>query len=215
MIEVELKFKLPADSLPALEEYLATIGTARHLQNADTYYDTSTFDLLRQAVFVRVRNQQRLEFKFNAQAAPAHIHCTERVFSLTPEPRQAEEMNHLFSGFLPHWQGENTVHTALHQNGLIELAHIENRRAEYTCGNLTLCLDQVDSLGIFLEIETLCEEGGELALAVSRVQAFAADIKAQQVHIGYVELWLQKYHPYAYRKGKYQEEYALDIHPAR
>lgn len=215
MIEVELKFKLTADSLPTLEEYLATIGTARHLQNSDTYFDTSAFDLLRQAVFVRVRNQQRLEFKFNEQAAPAHIHCTERVFSLAPEPRQAEEMNYLFSSFLPDWQEDCTVREALHRNGLIELAHIENRRVEYTCENLLLCVDQVEGLGNFLEIETQCEEGSEIAQAVSRVQTFAAGIMALQVHIGYVELWLQKYHPYAYRKGKYQEEHALDVHPAR
>ncbi len=205
MIEVELKFEIAPASRPMLEEHLSTIGPARCLQNTDTYYDTPAFDLLSQAVFVRVRNQDRLEFKFNEQAAPAHIHCTERVFSLASESWQAKEMNNLFSGFLPGWQGAGTVNQALQQNGLIELARIENHRSEYTCENLVVCLDQVEGLGDFLEIETQCEEESEIDQAVSRVQAFAASVLARRVHIGYVELWLQKYHQYAYHQGKYQE----------
>jgi len=205
MIEVELKFEIAPASRSRLEEHLATIGLAHRLQNTDTYYDTPAFDLLSQAVFVRVRNRERLEFKFNEQAAPAHIHCTERVFSLAPETRQAEEMNNLFSGFLPDWRRAGTVNKALQQNGLIELARIENHRIEYTCENLVVCVDQVEGLGNFLEIETQCEEESEIDQAVSRVQAFASGVVARQVHIGYVELWLQKYHRYAYHQGKYQE----------
>lgn len=205
MIEVELKFEIAPASRPSLEEHLATIGPALRVQNTDTYYDTPAFDLLRQAVFVRVRNREHLEFKFNEQAAPAHIHCTERVFSLAPEPRQSEEMNNLFSGFLPDWRRAGTVNKALQQNGLIELARIENNRIEYTCENLVVCVDQVEGLGNFLEIETQCEEESEIDQAVSRVQAFASGVVERQVHIGYVELWLQKYHRHAYRQGKYQE----------
>jgi adenylate cyclase, class 2 len=205
MIEVELKFEIAPASRSRLEKYLATIGLAHPVQNTDTYYDTPAFDLLRQAVFVRVRNQAHLEFKFNKQTALAHIHCTERVFSLAPEPRQAEEMNTLFSGFLPDWRRAGTVNKALQQNGLIELARIENHRSEYTCENLIVCVDQVEGLGNFLEIETQCEEESEIDQALSRVQTFAAGVVARQVHIGYVELWLQKYHWYAYHQGKYQE----------
>jgi adenylate cyclase, class 2 len=207
MIEVELKFAIAPASRARLEKYLAMMGFARRLQNSDTYYDTPEFDLLCQAVFVRVRNQQRLEFKFNEQAAPEHLYCTERAFSLASGPRQLAEMNSLFAGFLPHWRSEGTVSKALHENGLIELARIKNRRAEYIYENLVLCLDHVEGLGDFLEIETQCEEESETGQAVAQVQAFAAGVEARQVNVGYVELWLQKYHPYAYRQGKYQEEH--------
>jgi adenylate cyclase class IV len=205
MIEVELKFEIAPAARSSLAEHLATIGPALRVQNTDTYYDTPAFDLLSQAVFVRVRNQKRLEFKFNEQAAPAHIHCTERVFSLAPEPRQAEEMNNLFSGFLPDWRRAGTVNKAIQKNGLIELARIENHRIEYASENLVVCVDQVEGLGNFLEIETQCEEESEIDQAVSRVRAFASGMVARQVHIGYVELWLQKYHQHAYQQGKYQE----------
>jgi adenylate cyclase class 2 len=207
MIEVELKFAIAPASRARLEKYLATIGFAHRLHNSDTYYDTPAFDLLGQAVFVRVRNQQRLEFKFNEQAAPEHLSCTERAFSLASEPRQLAEMNSLFAGFLPRWRTAGTVNEALHENGLIELAQIKNRRVEYIYENLVICLDHVEGLGDFLEIETQCAEESETRQAIEQVQGFASGVEARQVHVGYVELWLQKYHPYAYRQGKYQEEH--------
>src|SRR2546430_2068447 len=103
VIEVEMKFELPPTSRSQFKKHFAMMQLIHQLKNSDIYYDTPGLDLLRQAVFVRVRNHLRLEFKFNEQAAPAHIQSTERSFSLTPEPPQAQEMNALFSQFLPHW----------------------------------------------------------------------------------------------------------------
>lgn len=207
MIEVELKFAITPDSRAWLETYLETVGCARSLRNSDIYYDTPSFDLFSQAVFARVRNGQRLEFKFNEQAAPEHLFCTERAFSLTARPRQVAELNSLFAGFLPRWQAVSTISEAILENGLIELARIENRRAEYRYENLVVCVDHVEELGDFLEIETQCEVESETPRAIEQVQAFAAGLEARQVHVGYVELWLQKHLPRAYRRGKYQEEY--------
>ena len=205
MIEVELKFELLPTSRPQLEEKLAAMLFLRRLRNSDTYYDTAGLDLLSQAVFVRVRNHLHLEFKFNEVAAPEHMQSKERVFSLMPESRRAEEMNALFSRFLPGWRCADTVEEALHRNCLIELAHIENQRAQYADENLVICVDEVEGLGAFVEIEMQCEEGSDTHQAVARVQDFATCFAARQVRVGYVELWLQKHHPRAYRIGKYHE----------
>src|SRR5579859_679706 len=207
MIEVELKFAIKPDSRARLETYLGTIGCPCRLHNSDIYYDTSSFDLFSQAVFVRVRNQQRLEFKFNEQAAPEHLFCTERAYPLSARRGRLAEMNTLFAGFLPRWQVAGTISEAFEENGLIQLARIENSRAEYRYENLVVCVDHVWGLGDFLEIETQCEVESETPRAIEQVQAFAAGLEARQVHIGYVELWLQKYLPRAYRQGKYQEEH--------
>jgi len=205
VIEVELKFELLPTSWPQLQKQLATMQLMRRVKNSDAYYDTTGFDFLRQAVFVRVRNRMHLEIKFNEQAAPAHIQSTERVFSLMPEPRQVEEMNALFSRFLPRWRAADTVKEALHRNGLIELAHIENRRVQYRYGDLVICVDQVEELGDFVEIEMQCEEGNDTHQMVAQVQDFAAGFAARQVRVGYVELWLKKHHPRAYQRGNYHE----------
>jgi adenylate cyclase, class 2 len=213
MIEVELKFAVTPDARARLETYLETMRCARRLRNSDIYYDTPAFDLLSQAVFVRVRNRQRLEFKFNEQAAPEHLFCTERTFSLAAGPGQVAQLNKLFAGFLHRWQAANTVSEALRKNGLIELVRIENRRTEYRYEDLVVCVDHVEGLGDFLEIETRCEVESETRQAIERVQAFAAGLEARQVHVGYVELWLQKHRPRAYRQGKYQDEYFSIAYP--
>jgi adenylate cyclase class IV len=203
VIEVEMKFELLQESRSRFKEHFATMQLVHCLRNSDIYYDTPAFDLLSQAVFVRVRNHLRLEFKFNEQAAPAHIQSTERSFPLTPEPSQVEEMNVLFSQFLPHWRSADTVEEALCRNGLIELVRIENQRDQYSYGNLTICMDQVEGLGEFVEIEMQCEEGSDTKPAIAQVQELVAGFAAHHVRVGYVELWLKKYHPQAYQKGKY------------
>jgi adenylate cyclase class IV len=205
MIEVEGKFVLNTTAWPRLKEHLATMQFMQHVRNRDIYYDTAAFDLLRQAVFVRVRNHLRLEFKFNELTAPSHLQSTEQTFTLQPAVEQVHAMNALFSRFLPQWYPADTVEEALHSNSLIELARIENSRMQYTHDDLVICVDQVEGLGNFVEIELQCEEGSDTSQAQARVQRLAADMAIQRVRMGYVELWLQKHHPYAYRLGKYHE----------
>ncbi len=203
MIEVELKFELPPEAKSGFKKHFPMMRLVRCLKNSDIYYDTPAFDLLRQAVFVRVRNQRRLEFKFNEQAAPAHIQSIERSFSLRPSPSQAQEMHALFSRFLPHWHAAAPVEEALCRNGMMELARIEKQRTQYSYRGLVICMDKVEGLGEFLEIEIQCEDDSNTQQAVARIQNLAADFAAQPVRVGYVELWLRKHHPHVYRLGKY------------
>jgi adenylate cyclase class 2 len=204
MIEVEWKGELLPGSWLILHEQLATMRFTHQIRNIDIYYDTEDFDLLRQAVFVRVRNQQNLEFKFNEQAAPAHISCYEYSFLLEPEPTQVNEMNELFHRFVPRWHPAATVEKALSLNHMVPLAHIENRRAHYSDQDLSISVDQVAGLGDFVEIEIPCAEKSEVPHAEERVQSIGAKLVARHVRVGYVELWLKKYHPQAYQLGKYQ-----------
>src|SRR5260370_5631920 len=102
MIEVELKCELFPKSLPKLQERLQHMTFDGTAHNVDRYYDTPRFDLLQQAVFVRVRNDHQLEFKFNEQGETVHRQSTERVFSLFPDPNMREKMDALFTRFLPH-----------------------------------------------------------------------------------------------------------------
>jgi adenylate cyclase class 2 len=205
MIEVEVKFELPAEAWPRLRDYFPTMQFVRRVHNSDRYYDTPGCDLLRQAVFVRVRNHERLEFKFNEQAAKAHLQSTERPFPLRASPEEAEAMHALFARFLPQWRVAESVEEAVRGNGLVELARIENDRTQYSYQDLIICVDQVKGLGQFVEIEMQCEEESDTRQAIAWLENLAAGLAARQVRVGYVELWLQRYHPQAYRLGKYQE----------
>lgn len=204
MIEVEVKCPIKPQAWPLLEAKLREAHLEQHIHNTDIYYDTPDWQLLQRAVFLRVRNQQRLEFKFNEQAEQAHVQSTERAFPLQPQAEQAAAMNALFTHFLPTWSPMPTWEAALLENKLVELARIKNMRQQYSLGSVQLCVDYVAGLGDFLEAEIECEEGTDTHQARAKLYKLIADFTTEPLPIGYVELWLRQHNPQAYRKGVYQ-----------
>ena len=204
MIEAELKCRLTSEVRCKLDAFLPAMQWKGNVRNLDIYYDTASWSLLRRAVFARIRNQQRLEFKFNEQAEQRHVRCTERVFPLEAHGKTMEQMNELFSSFLPDWREAADVATAITSNGLIELACIDNRREVYTNGVLELSIDSVAGLGDFLEMEICCSESQAAEEALATLQELATTLHAQHIQVGYVELWLREHNLAAYQAGRYQ-----------
>lgn len=205
MIEVELKCELFPEALRKLREKLHFMMFQGMLQTLDRYYDTIGFDLLQQAVFVRVRNDSQLQFKYNESHDLAHVQSVERAFPLVPETiQQVEEMNALFTRFLPAWHTESNFEMARVANGLVELAHIGNKREVYTSDDMQISVDHVEDLGDFLEVELQCEEGSDTSKALAELHSFISELGVQPVEIGYVEMWLRVHNPQAYQLGKYR-----------
>jgi adenylate cyclase class IV len=204
MIEVELKGELFPELLPRLKERLKQMTFVDIVHNVDRYYDTPHFDLLQQAVFVRVRNENQLEFKFNEQGEIAHLQSTERVFSLFPDPKGRENMNALFTRFLPNWSASSNFSEAVTKNNLTELACINNTREVYVDEVIHLSIDHVAGLGDFLEVEVQCEEDTDTSETLALLHKFLAELNVKHIRVGYVELWLRMHNPPAYQLGKYR-----------
>jgi adenylate cyclase class IV len=210
MIEVELKFEILSGTRLLLQTKLDAIlaQPLGQADNVDIYYDTESFDCLQQAVFFRIRNHKHLEIKYHEHADPSHMHTTERVFPLESEPLLVKEMNTQCSHFMPKWQQADTIQEAMCINGLREFARIEKRRTQYAYGDMILCIDTVEELGDFFEVETHCEEGKEIKKAIAKLQEFIASLAfptLRPMEVGYVELWLRLHLPQVYQLGKYQE----------
>lgn len=223
MIEVELKFALAPGLSERLQTQFAALPSVQcvgQVDSTDIYYDTVHYDCLQKAIFIRIRNQKRLEIKFHEEADPNHTHSTERVFPLQATPEQMQEFNMLCAHLLPLWNATGTIEEALQINGLGVFVPIKKQRALYTSQDMTLCLDHVEELGDFLEIEVLCEEHekakgytatDEAEKAMGRLHQFVSELRLpelelEQVQVGYVELWLRLHLPEVYRLGKYQIE---------
>ncbi|MBA2682012.1 MAG: CYTH domain-containing protein [Ktedonobacteraceae bacterium] len=217
MIEVELKFALPADVRAPLQARLDALPSLRRLmpvENVDIYYDTSDFACLQQAVFLRIRDSDRLEIKYHEQDDPTHTHATEQTFPLMAEAFLMQDLNTLCSRFIPDWRHGDTVKDALVINDLRAFVSIEKRRARYVNEQLSLCLDQVADLGDFFEAELLCADETGIEQAQAQLEAFVADLALPAlslVRVGYVELWLRSHLPQVYRLGKYQVENAVPV----
>jgi adenylate cyclase class IV len=205
MMEVELKFEIQSRARALLQARLAALPSVRcleYISNIDGYYDTEQFECLQQEVFFRIRNHRRLEIKFHELADPSHTHCTERSFPLQAEPALVKEMNALCARFFPKWREGKTVEEAIQINGLVEFAHIVTLRTRYACDDMILCIDDVEGLGDFFEIETACEEPTQIEPALVRLHSFVSELAFPSlllVQTGYVELWLRFYHPRIYQ----------------
>src|SRR5260370_31689412 len=172
MIEVELKCELFPKSLPKLQERLQHMTFDGTAHNVDRYYDTPRFDLLQQAVFVRVRNNHQLEFKFNEHGETAHRQSTERVFSLFPDPNTREKMNALFTRFLPHWSASSNFSEAVTKNNLTELACINNTREIYVDQAIHLSIDHVEALRHFFKLQIQYKHDPDTSEALALLHKF-------------------------------------------
>jgi adenylate cyclase, class 2 len=174
--------------------------------NDDRYYDTPEARLYEQAVFARVRTngaRRTLQFKFDEPGSDKqHIICTERAFVLSDAPLP-EGVHAVFAHFLPTWQPASSWDEVCTRNHLEEFTHIFNTRHLYHLDHLTLCLDHVQDVGLFVEVEVMCEEGADTKAARTRVSQFVETIGGVPLSAGYVELALQRNKPDIYARGQY------------
>jgi adenylate cyclase class 2 len=208
MQEVEQTCEVTPEVQALLFEKLEGREPDRIVVNDDRYYDTASATLYEQAVFVRVRETsetRQLQFKFDEpESDKQHLICTERAFDLT-QGSLPDAVHALFRAFLPGWLAASTWALACARNHLQELAHIQNTRHIYQLETCTICLDHVQDVGVFVEVEVMCEEGDNAQVQAAReaVQQFVAEIGGSPLSAGYVELFLQRNKPEIYHKGQY------------
>jgi adenylate cyclase class IV len=78
-IEIELKFQI----LGNIEDFLNTLKFVKKRRIIDIYLDTKTAELYKKGIFIRIRNSDRLDFKYNLNDPEnRHEHCEEHSFPL-------------------------------------------------------------------------------------------------------------------------------------
>ena len=203
MIEVELKYKLksfPKVEFPCVEERV----------EKDIYYDTANYDLLRSGNFLRIRNQEKIDFKLSTNDL-THLYCRETRFSFSPFP--SENIEKVFQNLNLEVSCNSYEEF---QESLIVLAPILKKRRTYKIDDaITMVLDEIDNLGYFLEIEydveqdSITEEEGkkyeDILISVLKENHLLQE-EDKKVSIGYVELYLKEHNIEAYHLGLYQEK---------
>lgn len=64
----------------------------------------------------------------------------------------------------------------LREIGYHPVVQVEKDRWEYNLAPLTICLDEVRGLGLFLEIEIMCGAEGELSVAQDKIMTMAKEL---------------------------------------
>lgn len=211
MIELEVKFAV--SHLPNECEGMKLV---KEKVQKDYYYDTTTYDLLQGGNFLRVRDNQKLDFKLDI-GDESHLYCAETSFKCEEIIDKKQELKLIFDELkLPFNDQITYVDTEdlLAKNNFEVLASVEKERRVFGDGNINITFDQVKGLGCFVEAEIILSDQKDIT------ENYAAELKdklieilrdkkiidsdSEEVKIGYVELYLMKYNPAAYELGKFK-----------
>ena len=195
-LSIELKFDLNSSSCD-----LPLRSPAKHIQavcERDIYYDVAgTFSLLRSGCFMRIRNANVLEFKFDGSHSAVHEYCYETAFQVPLNASESEHLVHsLCRAGLRIPTELSSVQNILVENGLSVLVNVNKARQVFAVGGFTVCRDDVEDLGRYLEIEFCTSElDCDVKAITQRMRELISDPDLPIVRTGYVELLLARQRP--------------------
>ena len=158
MLEAEIKAALEGRTLEELEAAAQALGYRPRsvLRETDLYFNGETRDFAAAGEALRLRTCE-------TEGAGTEVLLTFKG------PKQDRRSNSRTEYETAVGDGETARHI-LEALGFRPVCRVEKVRRELFLGDLTLCLDRVEGLGDFLELELLCREE-EREAAVDRLLA--------------------------------------------
>lgn len=205
-IEVEFKFEVKD---PSKVNFLKELDFLEEKKVDDTYLDTEQGNLFKRAIFIRIRNGKRLDFKFNPSqfdtkpGEGVHEQCEEHNFTLPLQENDLEEFNKTSKqlGLVPLETAD--FETFRSQNKLIDSQVFKKMRKKYSKSPFEYCLDVVEDFGTFLEIEATTTDLQEAERLKEQIREIAKTLNLKLITTGYNELYWRKHNFELYLQGKF------------
>jgi len=209
MIELELKYQIEA---PCVE--LENFPVVKSLFQEDMYYDTKDYHLIRNGNFLRVRNNERIDFKLNTNDL-THLYCKETSFKTVEVERKNDEINAVLKSIgLSCDQKYKSFKDFVNENGLVILSPIRKNRKTYQIDEkMKISVDEAENIGTFLEAEIMVDADNITPHEANKIKENMIKILKEKsllspedkaVNIGYVELYLEQHNRQAYDLGLYK-----------
>lgn len=210
-IEVELRYEIIDDS----EINLKFLKEKRVV---DVYYDTIDGKFFKKGIFIRKRNDNKLDFKFNLEEIVGssfkndHTHCDEYSFIIPFQIKDLSKFKEVCSLLKIKVPKEFSIHSFLDKNSLVPLAIVDKIRKTAEKNGLHISVDSVKQVGRFIEVEKILEVEEnteeyeeELEKTKKDIDKFvhALGISVEQNETGYCELVLRKTNFDLYKQGRY------------
>lgn len=182
MIEVEIKAKLP--DAAALEESLIKLGFKKEpsVSEQDIYYNGNDRDYRKtdEALRIRVNKYPETDAQENILTYKGH--------KLGSDSQTRMELETVF-------EDAPKMQAILSALGYLPILEVRKLRRMYRQGEITVCIDHVDSLGDYLELEKLVTDKKDYPEAVEELYGWlskfgiAKDLLTQH---SYLELLLRQ-----------------------
>jgi len=208
-IEIELRYQVMNPS--ELSDFFKPMEYLDSKHVVDTYLDTPDLKLYQRGIYVRIRNNKKLDIKFNRANLdnpnlPRQDYCEEHSFAL---PLQNEDLTRL-----------NTVLTSidLKTTSIADLSQIQTinnfssqyvvdkKRTSYKHAVFTFCVDVLENFGTYLEIELMAQNADHIESVKKEMHLLLLPLSLQPLRLGYTEMVLRKNRFDDYCRGRYALE---------
>lgn len=223
MIEIELKFRVLDES--EILEFLKGLEFVSEKRGIDIYLDTTEGNLFKRGIFVRIRDGESLDFKYNLDDDDRHEHCDEHSFVLPLENVSGVNSNCRILKLKEISEGLEEFKV---KNNLIESMTVDKVRKKFRDDEFEYCLDLVKGMGLFLEIEAEGteksemlrdkvsgttkvvsgttqggKEGEDLEAVKTKMREKLKGLNLKKITTGYNELYWRKHNFELYMQGRY------------
>ena len=181
MREVEIKAAYPRQETAALERWLLAQGfvCAAEYRQEDDYYNHPARNFLKTDEAVRLR-----------RVCSGERDKTVFTYKGPNRSERGQSREELETGV----EDAPTMRAALDRLGFVAVASVYKSRREYKKADVTVCLDEVEELGTFFEIEIVCADdaAGEAAARLDALMGQLRFVAPMEEGRTYLELLLRK-----------------------
>lgn len=196
----EFEIKAVAPPIEEVSEILVGFGPASIEEQEDVYYDVPSGSLFEFGVFLRIRDSANLDVKFNPDTDDfEHVACEETRFFLPIQAGELSQLRAFLSQFGVVKEGSFlSLEEFFEAVDLKPWVRIVKHRKIYRRPGAEFCVDDVEGLGTFVEIESAD------AATANYYTKWANSQGLVNLPVGYVELFLRKHDWETYKRGRYQ-----------
>jgi adenylate cyclase class IV len=209
-LEVELKFQV-LDELRT-KNFLKNLKFLGEKRTIDVYLDTKDGDLYKRGIFIRIRDNKKLEFKFNladiqSKEFSKHEHCDEFSFPLPLTQDSIRKINEVCR--ILGLKEALSLEELKSKNNLIDSIVIDKARQKFTDGKFEYSFDDVKDLGKFLEVEYRASSDEDVEKIKEEMREKLKGLNLKLITTGYNELYWRKNNFELYLQGRYllEEDY--------
>lgn len=205
-IEIELRYELHAPE--QLAAFLLPFEKLHQKHDVDIYLDNAQVTLYQKGIFIRIRNNKKLDIKFNRATLEnpdlaIQDYCEEHSFALPLQELDLERLNLLLVSLDLKPIVVADLEHLLHVNNFAEHYRVDKLRTSYKHEAFTLCLDEVANLGTFLEIELMANSIEDLSQVKQAMQQLITELDLTPLKNGYCTLLLRKQNFEQYLLGRF------------
>lgn len=215
-IEIELRYEIVDKK--QLEPFLSCAQLLSKKHDVDVYWDTPERILWQRGIFVRTRNDKKLDIKFNRACLNDVTierldYCEEHSFQLPLTADNLPKLNPLLVSLNLKEISHAALDSLVATNNFNVHYVIDKVRTSYKYQEFTVAIDEVADLGTFLEIELMTQNASDLENIKNDMKTALAGLQLKPLRLGYCSMILKKHQYDCYRQGRYAAP--EDKHPSQ